>query len=279
VAGGFGPLDEGIGGKAQGLAEQKVGHAAPFGLDLVPARRHGAPLSRSRLRLTTSWRAPDRVAVPSEGDGDERAEKRGRREARPTWPRLDPDAAEAPNNWIDAHRERILDAVEARDAATVAAELEPLHAADIADLLEQISGQQRRALLSLYAVEIDGEILSELDESIREEVIEALPREVLAEAVRELETDDVVDLLEDLEDSEQAFILQSLESDDRAAVESAMGWPEYSAGRLMQSETVTVPRSTGRWARPSTICAPSNGCPTSSITSSSSMPATGPPAT
>jgi len=73
-------------------------------------------------------------------------------------------------------------------------------------------------------------------------VIEALPRAVLAEAVRELETDDVVDLLEDLEKSDRAFILQSLESDDRAAVESAMAWPEYSAGRLMQSETVTVPQ-------------------------------------
>jgi magnesium transporter len=97
-------------------------------------------------------------------------------------------------------------------------------------------------LLALYAVEIDGDILSELDEAIREEVIEALPRDVLAEAVRELETDDVVDILEDLEDSDQAFILQSLEIEDRAAVESAMAWPEYSAGRLMQSETVTVPQ-------------------------------------
>ena len=142
----------------------------------------------------------------------------------------------------EARLERILDAVEARDAATVAAELEPLHAADIADLLEQVSGPQRRALLGLYALEIDGDILSELDESIREEVIDALPREVLAEAVRELDSDDVVDLLEDLEDSDQAFILESLESDDRAAVESAMAWPEYSAGRLMQSETVTAPQ-------------------------------------
>ena len=154
---------------------------------------------------------------------------------------LDAGTAEAPE-LDEARIGRILDAVEARDATTVAAELEPLHAADIAGLLEQISGQQRRALLSLYAVEIDGDILSELDESIREEVIEALPRAVLAEAVRELETDDVVDLLEDLEKSDRAFILDALESDDRAAVESAMAWPEYSAGRLMQSETVTVPQ-------------------------------------
>jgi magnesium transporter len=135
----------------------------------------------------------------------------------------------------------VLDAVEARDADRVASLLEPLHAADIADLIEQLTPARRRALLMLYAVEIDGEILSEIDDSIREDVIEAMPREVLAEAVRELDTDDVVDILEDLEHPEQRFILDALESDDRAAVESAMAWPEHSAGRLMQSETVTAP--------------------------------------
>jgi len=138
--------------------------------------------------------------------------------------------------------ETALEAIEAGDGAALAAVLEPLHAADIADLIEQISPAQRRAFLALYGTEIDGEILSEIDDSIREDVIDAMPRAVLAEAVRELDTDDVVDILEDLEDSDQKFILDSLESDDRAAVESAMAWPEGSAGRLMQSETVTAPQ-------------------------------------
>lgn len=141
-----------------------------------------------------------------------------------------------------SHIEAVLEAVEARNAEAVATALDPLHAADIADLLEQISGSQRRALLKLYALEIDGETLSELDEGVREEVIEALPRDVLAEAVRELETDDVVDIIEDLEDHEQAFILNALDGEDRVAVESSLSWPEFSAGRLMQSEIVTAPQ-------------------------------------
>ncbi|MCA2014051.1 magnesium transporter [Pararhodobacter sp. CCB-MM2] len=147
------------------------------------------------------------------------------------------------NEELDGERiDTVLEAIEAGDAQAVAEALEPLHAADISDLLEQISSQERKALLELYPEGIDGEVLSELDEGVREEVIEALPREALAEAVRELDTDDVVDILEDLEDHDQAFILDSLEKDDRAAVESSMSWPEYSAGRLMQSETVTVPQ-------------------------------------
>ena len=130
----------------------------------------------------------------------------------------------------------ILDAVEAGDSIALASLLEDLHAADIADLLEQIGGSERRALLQLWSGEIDGDTLSEL-----EEVIEYLPREVLAEAVRELDSDDVVDLVQDLEAPTQELILDALEDADRAAVEQSLTYPEYSAGRLMQREVVTAP--------------------------------------
>ena len=137
--------------------------------------------------------------------------------------------------------EAILDAVEAGDAAHLAALMEPLHPADIADLLEQIGGGERAAILRLWGREIDGDILTEIDPTIREEVIDAMPREVLAEAVRELDSDDVVDLIEDLEEPQQEAILGVLDESDRAAVEQSLTYPEYSAGRLMQREVVTAP--------------------------------------
>ena len=144
----------------------------------------------------------------------------------------------------EVHADRvaaILDAVEAGDVARLTHLLEPLHAADIADLLEQIGSGDRKALVALWAAEIDGELLSELDESIREEVIEALPREVVAEAMRELDSDDVVDILEDLDAPQQGIILEALEDADRVAVEQALAFPEESAGRLMQREVVVAP--------------------------------------
>jgi magnesium transporter len=135
----------------------------------------------------------------------------------------------------------IIEAVDAGDRDEIDARMEPLHAADIADLLEQIGPAERRALLRLWSGGIDGEILSELDEGLREEVIESLPRNVLAEAVRELDSDDVVDLIEDLEEPQQEMILDALEEPDRVAVEQSLLYPEYSAGRLMQREVVTAP--------------------------------------
>jgi magnesium transporter len=113
---------------------------------------------------------------------------------------------------------------------------------------------------------IDGEVLSELDESIREEVIAKPCRDdVVAEAVRELDSDDVVDIVEDLEPSRsRARSLARWMTADRVAVEQALAYPEYSAGRLMQREVVVRP-STGRWARRSISCAKRRVCPTSSI--------------
>ena len=140
-----------------------------------------------------------------------------------------------------ARVDAILEAVEAGDAARVTELLDPLHAADIADLLEQIGASERNALLALSSREIDGEILSELDDSIREEVIEALPADVVAEAMRELDSDDVVDILEDLDAPQIVRILSALDQADRLAVEQSLAYPEQSAGRLMQREVVVAP--------------------------------------
>ncbi|MBO9449276.1 magnesium transporter [Tropicibacter sp. R16_0] len=149
----------------------------------------------------------------------------------------DDDAYELDRKQVAA----ILYAVDVEDREKLTELMEPLHAADIADLLEQINPFDRSRLIRLYDREFDGEILSELDESVREEVIAVLKPDVLAEAVRELESDDVVDLVEDLEEPQQEAILDALEDADRIAVEQALAYPENSAGRLMQREVVMAP--------------------------------------
>lgn len=135
----------------------------------------------------------------------------------------------------------ILFAVETGNRDQLVELLEDMHAADIADLLEQVNAYDRRRLIQLYDREFDGEILSELEESLREDVISVLRPETLAEAVRDMESDDVVDLVEDLDDAQQEAILEVLEDADRVAVEQALSYPEFSAGRLMQRETVWAP--------------------------------------
>lgn len=139
------------------------------------------------------------------------------------------------------HVNAICEAAVNGEAELLSALMEPLHAADVADLLEQISESERTDLIRLYGKNFDGEILSELDEGLREEIIEQLSPQVLADAVRDLESDDVVDILEDLPESSQETLLEALEDSDRVAAEQALNYPEYSAGRLMQREVVIGP--------------------------------------
>lgn len=139
--------------------------------------------------------------------------------------------------------ERVLESVREDDAKVLAESLEPVHSADLADLLEQLDTETRQALLALYAPEIDGDLLSDADESVREDILGAIPPEQLAEVVRELESDELVDIIEDLEEDQQNIFLDSLNAKDRQAVTNALSWPEGSAGRLMQSELVSVPQN------------------------------------
>jgi magnesium transporter len=135
----------------------------------------------------------------------------------------------------------VLAAVEAGDHDALVTLLEPQHEADVADLLEQLSRPERKALIALWGVELDGAVLSELEEGVRDEIVEELPDHILAAAVQDLETDDVVYLAEDLEAPQQERILRALDAADRAAVEQSLQYGEYTAGRLMQREVVVAP--------------------------------------
>ena len=135
----------------------------------------------------------------------------------------------------------VRDAARAGDRETVVACIDELHAADIADLFEQIDTDDRRALIELAWSDIDPEVLAELEEGVRDDVLRILQPAQVAEAARELETDDVVYLVEDLEEHERREVLAALDPADRVAVAQSLTYPEYSAGRLMQRELVKAP--------------------------------------
>ena len=56
-----------------------------------------------------------------------------------------------------------------------------------------------------------------------------------------METDDAVALIEDLDEDDQQAVLAEMEPEDRAAIESALAYPEETAGRLMSRDLIAVP--------------------------------------
>ncbi|TCS62095.1 magnesium transporter [Varunaivibrio sulfuroxidans] len=136
---------------------------------------------------------------------------------------------------------RIASALGDDDRAGVLALFTQMHPADAADVLEQLSFDQRLAVLSIVRDTFDPEILSELDETVRDEVIEQLGLGRVAEAIAELESDDAVYVLEELDEKDQQTVLEAIPDSDRVLIEEGLAYPDDSAGRLMQREVMTVP--------------------------------------
>ncbi|WP_294011419.1 magnesium transporter [Sphingomonas sp.] len=137
--------------------------------------------------------------------------------------------------------DKVLDAVEAGDDVTARTLVEPLHPADVADLIELAARDEREGLVKALAGIVDADVLAEMNEHVREALLEALEPEQVADLAGQMDTDDAVAILEDLEEDDQRAVLRAMEPDDRAAIEEALTYPEESAGRLMQRELIAVP--------------------------------------
>jgi magnesium transporter len=89
--------------------------------------------------------------------------------------------------------------------------------------------------------DFDFSALTEVDEAIRLDIVEHMPNEQIAAAVQELASDDAVYILEDLDQADRDEILDSLPFTERVRLRRALGYPEETAGRRMQTEFVAVP--------------------------------------
>lgn len=155
--------------------------------------------------------------------------------------RVDDERHDEENRLKPEYVRSVADALEAGDKARAYDLVEPLHPADVADLFELLGREDRRLLAAAITDLLSGEVIAELNDFVRDDMIEALPPEAVAGIAEQLDTDDAVQLIEDLEPHEQAAVLAELEPEDRAAIESALAYPEETAGRLMQREVVAVP--------------------------------------
>jgi magnesium transporter len=135
---------------------------------------------------------------------------------------------------------RVVDALEAGDAATLRELVGDLHEADVGGVIEALDPEMRPRLIALMGSDFDFTALTEVDDTVREEILEELPPETVAEGVRELDSDDAVAILADLPKEDQAEILEQLPPVERVALKRSLDYPADSAGRRMQDEFIAV---------------------------------------
>ncbi len=137
--------------------------------------------------------------------------------------------------------EEVVQALDGGDLDRARDLVEQLHYSDVADLLEHLHEDDRDTLIKLLPGNLEPEVFSKLDENVRDDLVEKLGVEYVATAVAELDTDDAVQVIEELEEHEQKQVLDAIPTSERTLIEEGLGYPEDSAGRLMQREVMTVP--------------------------------------
>ena len=160
--------------------------------------------------------------------------------AAPAEPRAH-DSLDAENTLKPEFVRRVRDALDAGETDAVYGLVEGLHPADIADLFELVDADERPALAKAINDLMGSEVFAELNDHVRELLVESLPAGEVADIAEQLDTDDAVAMLEDLDEDDQQAVLAEMEPEDRAAIESALAYPEESAGRLMSRDLVAAP--------------------------------------
>ena len=119
--------------------------------------------------------------------------------------------------------------------------MDELTPADSAELLSKINEDERDELLGMYSEAIDAETFTEMDPELARKILIDMPTDDVASIISELESDDALELVEYLDEPFQHDVIHKLSAKTRLALEEGLSFPEDSAGRLMQRETVAVP--------------------------------------
>jgi magnesium transporter len=118
--------------------------------------------------------------------------------------------------------------------------LEALHPADLADIMEELSPDERQGIISSLDEETAAETISELDKRLQTQVVEKLDPERAADIIEEMSPDAAADLLASLEPETSQEVLGEMEHREAHDVEQLLKFEQNTAGGMMTSEIVVV---------------------------------------
>ncbi|MCS6952184.1 MAG: CBS domain-containing protein [Bryobacterales bacterium] len=119
--------------------------------------------------------------------------------------------------------------------------LAQMHPADLADIVEELSPEDREAIFETLDSEVAAEALSEVQPEIQAQILESLEAEKAAEIIEEMAPDEAADVLAELEEETSEEILEEMEAEPKSEVQELLEFPDDTAGGLMTTEYVAVP--------------------------------------
>ena len=121
--------------------------------------------------------------------------------------------------------------------------LAELHPADIADILEDLSYNEQKAVIEGLDDETAAQALSEIPTKMQADLLESIPTEKAADIVEEMPPDEAADVLNQLSPETSAEVLADMEKDEAEEVRELLAFEENTAGSMMTTEYVVVHNS------------------------------------
>lgn len=118
--------------------------------------------------------------------------------------------------------------------------LNGLPTGDIADIIESSPPKNRRILWQLIDPEREGDVFQELQEEVRAQFLKGMEADEVIALTDGQDVDDIADILQQLPDQVIHEVLHSMSAQDRQRVEQVLSFDEYTAGGLMNTDTITV---------------------------------------
>ena len=120
--------------------------------------------------------------------------------------------------------------------------LQNLHAADIAEIYDELNVLEAKFIYLLLDGEKAADVLAELEDDDREKFMKILPSDVIAnQFIHYMDTDDAADVIADLdEEKKQEVLLQIKDIEHAGDIATLLEFDEDTAGGLMAKEYVSV---------------------------------------
>ncbi len=145
-----------------------------------------------------------------------------------------------PNQFISWKYVQLLSGSDLLQLSVSQKKLSHLHPADLADIIEDLSGRERSAIFDALDTETAADTLEEIDPKIQKSLIEEIPVEKASDIVEEMSPSDAVDLLADLPEERAEEILEGMEQEKAEDLRELLVHSEETAGGLMTSAYLSL---------------------------------------
>lgn len=137
--------------------------------------------------------------------------------------------------------EQLKEDIARKNEGVIKAQLEELHAVDIALILDRLDVEEANYLYDILDEERAADALLEMEEEKREALLATFSTKEIAEQLDNMESDDAADVINELPEDIQEEVLSHIEDIEQASdIADLMSFEEGTAGSLMAKELVSV---------------------------------------